>query len=117
MGLFDSLSGLVNKVQSLAGSELAAPILDELKQNGLSMDDLIAKLKQSGFGEQVASWLGDGPKLPIDADSVQQVLGSDVVQNIAGKIGVDPQQVSSTVAKFLPDVVSHLGQSGQDSAS
>lgn len=117
MGLFDSLSGLASKVESLAGSEMAAPILDALKQNGLSLDDFINKLKQSGFGEQVASWLGDGPKLPIDADSVQQVLGSDVVQNIAGKIGVDPQQVSGAVAKFLPSVVSQMGQSGQASAS
>lgn len=117
MGLFDSLSGLVNKAESLAGSELAAPLMDILKQNGLGVDDLIAKFQQSGFGAQVSSWLGDGEKLPIDADGVQQVLGSDVIKSIGDKIGLDPQQISAELAKYLPQIVNRFGHSGQDSAS
>lgn len=117
MALFENLSGLVGKVESLAGSELAAPIIDILKQNGLGVDDLIAKFKQSGFGAQVSSWLGDGEKLPIDSDSVQQVLGSDVVKTIGDKLGLDPEQVSTQLAKYLPQIVNHLGHTGQESAS
>lgn len=114
MGLFDSLSGMINQFQSLQSNQLAGPLMSELEQHGVNgVSGLVAQFQQSGFGEHVSSWVGDGQNLPIDADSVQQVLGLPVIQNLAAKYGVDPQQVSNLLAQHLPGIVDHLTPAGQ----
>jgi uncharacterized protein YidB (DUF937 family) len=114
MGLFDNLSGIFNQFQSLQSNQLAGPLLNELKQHGINgVDGLVAQFQQSGFGEHVASWVGNGQNLPIDANSIQQVLGMPVIQNLATKYGVDTQQVTNLLAQHLPGIVDHLTPNGQ----
>ncbi len=114
MGLFDGLSGIFNQFESLQSNQIAGPLMDELGQHGINgVSGLVAQFQQSGFGEHVSSWIGDGQNLPIDAGSIQQALGMPVIQNLAAKYGVDTNQVSNLLAQHLPGIVDHLTPGGQ----
>ena len=56
-------------------------VLGTGSQGGLNA--IVAKLQQAGFGDQVKSWIGNGQNLPITAEQLQQVLGSDTVKQLA----------------------------------
>ena len=61
----------------------------------------------------MASWIGTGQKLPVSADQLQGVLHSDALQNIAAKMGMDQDQVTSVLSQMLPNVVDKLTPTGQ----
>ena len=49
---------------------------------------------------------------PGRADQIQQVLGSGPVQALAQKLGISPEQASSTLSQLLPTVVDKLSPNG-----
>jgi uncharacterized protein YidB (DUF937 family) len=53
-----------------------------------------------------------GENQPISADQIQKVLGSDQVNALAAKIGVDTAQASHFLAEYLPKVVDKLTPEG-----
>jgi len=46
--------------------------------------------------------------MPVDANQIEQALGSDVVASLARKFGVDPSQASQFLASNLPQILSAL---------
>jgi uncharacterized protein YidB (DUF937 family) len=54
-----------------------------------------------------------GENQSISADQIQTVLGSEQVNALATKIGVDPSQVSHFLAEHLPKVVDKLTPEGK----
>ncbi len=114
MGLLDTLLGsatggtaTLNEQHPLAG---ALGML--LQQNG-GMEGLMAKFSQGGLGGAFASWVGTGQNQPISAAQIQSVLGSEQVQAMAAKMGVDPSQASAFLAEHLPRIVDKLTPTGQ----
>lgn len=113
MGLFDQLKSEV--MGKLTGDEGAAKLphalLDLVGQDGLSA--LLDKLKDGGLEEQVDSWISNGPKLPVSAEQIQSALGSDVMDDLARKTGIDPGAISGQVAELLPGIVDKLTPHGE----
>jgi uncharacterized protein YidB (DUF937 family) len=107
MGLFDGISSMVSSaLGSGDSSALTNQLLGVLEQHGISgMSGLAAQFEQSGLGAQMASWVGTGTNLPIDAASIQAALGSPVVASIAAKLGIDPAMASQLLAQHLPNIV------------
>jgi len=120
MGLFDSISNLIHNALGGEAAQVAGPLMQSLEEQGVSgLGGLTAQFEQSGLGAHIASWTG-GQGLPIDADTVQQVLGQPAVQAVATKLGIDPQQASQLIAQHLPAITQHLAQNApapDDSAS
>ena len=118
MGLFDSVVGSVlNNMASSAGAQAGGGdvmqmVISLLQQQG-GLGSLVEKLSQGGLGEQVASWVGNGSNLPVSAEQISQVLGSGPLADLAAKFGIDPQQLSGSVAQYLPDVVNQLTPQGR----
>jgi len=117
MGLFDSLAGQV--LGSLSGSSAdqhagvvgaIVGLVNNPATGGLS--GLIATFEQKGLGGVVASWVGTGQNLPISAEQLQSVLGSEQVQAMAQKLGLSPQDVSGHLAELLPQVIDKLTPGG-----
>ncbi len=108
MGLLDELSGLVG------GDTNIAQITKLAEQEG-GLGGLMDKFRQGGLGDVVQSWIGKGENLPVSAEQIQQALGSETLKNIAGKFGVDPQQASETLSKYLPDLVHSMTPEGDES--
>ncbi|HCB3598828.1 YidB family protein [Serratia marcescens] len=117
MGLFDSVLGnILGGSANGKGIDYIA-IMQWVEQQG-GLQAILDKFRQGQFGDIVGSWLGNGENQPITGDHVQQALGSDAINQLAEKLGIDPAQASSTIAQFLPtvtDAASPNGEVQQDS--
>ena len=89
MGILDSLEnspafkGALGQLEAAVVPVVLSEVLGNGSQGGLNA--IVAKLQQAGFGEQVKSWIGNGQNLPITAEQLQQVLGSDTVKQLAAR--------------------------------
>jgi uncharacterized protein YidB (DUF937 family) len=114
MGLFDSiLSAVAGKTDSPCGENPLIGILGGLLTQSGGLQGLANKFSQSGQGGTFSSWVGMGENQPISADQIQKVLGSDQVNALAAKIGVDSAQASHFLADYLPKVVDKLTPEGK----
>jgi uncharacterized protein YidB (DUF937 family) len=114
MGLLDSILGaMAGKTDSSGGANPLIGILGGLLTQSGGLQGLANKFSQSGQGGAFSSWVGMGENQPISADQIQKVLGSDQVNALAAKIGVDPAQASHFLAEYLPKVVDKLTPEGK----
>ena len=116
MGLFDSVVGSVlnnmgGNAQS-GGGDIMQMVMGLMQQNG-GLAGLVEMFNQSGLSQQAASWVGTGDNLPISAEQIGKVLGSGPLAELAGKFGIDPQQLSGNLAQYLPEVVNQLTPQGR----
>jgi uncharacterized protein YidB (DUF937 family) len=113
MGLFDSVLGAVTgQLQEQGG--LASVIGGLLANNGElgGISGLTDKFNQAGLGDMLGSWIGTGANLPISADQISNVLGSDAIGNIASQLGLDSAMVSNQLAQMLPGLIDQLTPQG-----
>ena len=114
MSLFDSVMGAVSgHVQQQGG--MASVLGGLLANNGEAggLDGLVEKFKQAGMADQVNSWIGNGQNLPISAEQISQILGSDVVRSVAAKLGIDPDQAAQQLSALLPGLIDKLTPHGE----
>ena len=117
MGILDSLENnpAVRAALGQLGAAVLPAVMNEVlgsnNQGGLSA--IVAKLQQSGFGDQVKSWLGNGQNLPITAEQLQQVLGSDTVKQLAARFNIPVDQLAQVLAEQLPRAVDHASPDGK----
>ena len=114
MGLLDSILGAVSGKSDASGE--AAPLIGVLSgllaQSG-GLQGLANKFSQSGQGDTFSSWVGVGENQSISANQIQNVLGSEQVNALAAKMGVDPAQASNFLAEYLPNIVDKLTPTGK----
>ena len=76
------------------------------------MHQLVDNMNANGLGDIAHSWVGAGPNQAITPDQVQQVVTPDLLAELSAKFGLPQDQVNSTVAAILPNVVNHLTPDG-----
>ena len=117
MGIFDSLENspafksALGQLESAVLPVVLGEVLGTGSQGGLNA--IVAKLEQAGFGEQVKSWLGNGQNLPITADQIKQVLGSDAVKQLAARFNIPVDQITQILAQQLPAAVDRASPDGK----
>lgn len=115
MGILDSLAGDLLS-QFSGGShpegmlEAVTTMLNDPRTGGLQ--GLVTAFQQGGMGGVIASWISTGENQPIGADQLQSVLGSEQVQAIANRLGLNTQEVSGHLAQLLPQLVDKLTPNG-----
>lgn len=108
---------ILNTVKSaLGGGDKQGDFLSSVMgliggQGGLN--NLISQFGAKGLGDVVGSWVGTGKNLPVSPDQLKGVLGDDTVKNIASKLGMDSNAVTSQLSNLLPDVVDKLTPDGK----
>ena len=117
MGILDSLENspaFKSALSQLSGAVLPV-VLSEVLGNGSQggLSAIVAKLQQAGLGDQVKSWIGNGQNLPITAEQLQQVLGSDTVKQLAARFNIPVDQLAKVLAQQLPTAVDHASPDGQ----
>jgi len=112
MGLLDNLEGMALNAVSGSNPEAAA-VLSMIQNHPGGINGMVQAFHDNGLGGVVNSWIGNGPNQSISADQIQQVLGSGPLQGVAQKLGVSPEQASSTLAQLLPQVMNHITPNGQ----
>ena len=80
---------------------------------GGGVSEALDKLKKSGIGEQVQSWIGKGENKPVNADQVTQAIGQDQMEQIAQQAGTTPEQAAQAMADKLPGMVDKMTPDGQ----
>ena len=113
MGLLDAILG--NMLSGPQGSQQQALIrlaLQMLQQSG-GLQGLANKFAQSGQGNAFQSWVGMGENEPISSNQIQRALGSEQVNAIATRMGVDPGVASNFLAEYLPKIVDKLTPQGK----
>ncbi|GLQ97340.1 YidB family protein [Dyella mobilis] len=122
MSLLDSLGSLLGGNQGGAnGASSLVNVAGQLIQQAGGIQGLASTLQQHGMGDAMQSWIGNGANQAISGDQLNQVLqksGLDsVVNDAAGKLGMDPGQLMGQVAQVLPHAVDHATPDGQAPAS
>lgn len=117
MGILDSLEnspafkGALGQLEATVIPMVLSEVLGGTDgQGGLSA--IVAKLEQGGLGAQVKSWIGNGQNLPITAQQLQQVLGSDTVKRLAARFNIPIDQLAAVLAQQLPPAVDRASPNG-----
>jgi uncharacterized protein YidB (DUF937 family) len=117
MGILDSLEnspafrGALGQLEAAVVPVVLSEVLGSGGHGGLN--GIVAKLQQAGFGDQVKSWIGNGQNLPITAEQLQQVLGSDTVKQLAARFNIPVDQLAKVLAQLLPNAVDHASPDGK----
>lgn len=117
MGILDNIIGTLKSGGTTGGGTEAqimsavAGMLSDKQSGGLA--GLVTNFQKNGLGDVVSSWIGTGKNLPISADQIQKVLGNQQVSQLAQKVGINPEKVTSTLASVLPGLVDSLTPNGK----
>jgi uncharacterized protein YidB (DUF937 family) len=111
MGLLDNLEGMA--ASRLAGSNpQAAAILQMIQSHPGGISGLVQAFQSNGLGGVINSWISTGQNQPVSSGQVQQALGPNAVKDVAQKLGISPEEASSTLSQWLPTVVDKLTPNG-----
>lgn len=114
MGLLDSILGAVtSKTDSSGGAAQLIGVLGGLLAQSGGLQGLANRFAQSGQGHAFQSWVGMGENQPVSSNQIQNALGSEQVNALAAKMGIDPAQASSFLAEYLPKIVDKLTPEGK----
>jgi len=114
MALFD---GLIEEVASKFGlGAQAGPLVREavgvMTGGPGGLAGCLDKLRSSGMGSEVASWIGSTSAPALPAQTVQSALGSSVIDGIAGRLGLGGSSVAAALGLVLPRAVGLLTRGG-----
>ena len=87
-------------------------ILDSL-ENSPALKGLLGQLEAAVVPVVLSEVLGNGQNLPITAEQLQEVLGSDTVKQLAAKFNIPVDQLSKVLAQQLPSAVDHASPDGK----
>jgi uncharacterized protein YidB (DUF937 family) len=111
MGLLDNLENMAMSKVGGSNPEVTA-VLEMIQNHPGGVSGLVQTFHSNGLGGVVNSWIGNGQNQAITPDQIQQVLGSGQVQALAQKLGISPEQASSTISQLLPTVMDKLTPNG-----
>jgi|SRR5262252_92399 len=114
MGLLDNLENQAGtNLLGRSSNSLATSILQMIQNQPGGLQGLVQSFHDQGLAGIVSSWVGTGQNLPISADQIHQVLGSDTVKQLAAAVGVSPELAGPSIAQLLPTIVDRLTPNGQ----
>ena len=110
MGLLDGVIG------GAVGAEMVSVVNGLIQKHG-GLPGLIDQIKTRDLGDTIASWVSTGPNQPITPDQLHQAVGSDTMAQLAAKVGMTPQDLSTALSTVLPQIVDKMTPAGVVSQS
>jgi len=109
MGILDDVIGALGG----GGNQgLAGAVTQLLGQDSGGLAGLVQRFDQAGMGDTIRGWISTGPNPAINADQLQAALGSDLVQNLAQRAGIEPQALLGSLSQQLPQLIDQLTPDG-----
>jgi uncharacterized protein YidB (DUF937 family) len=105
MGMFDGLIG------GIVGAGMVSVVNGILEKHG-GLQGVVNEFEKNGLGSTVSSWVGTGPNQPISPDQLHNVVGPELLQQLAAKSGLSVQDLAQKLAQVLPDAVDKLTPNG-----
>jgi len=82
-------------------------MMEVLQQKG-GLGGVLDAFRNSGMAAHADSWAADGPNLPVSGDQVEQALGSPIIEMIAARLGLSPDQAKATLSQLVPAITSRM---------
>jgi uncharacterized protein YidB (DUF937 family) len=98
--------------QGGGNADMMSAVAGMLGQHSGGIEGIVQAFSQNGMAEQAQSWVGTGENMPISPDQIQNVLGGDMIANLASQVGIPPEMASSMVAQVLPMLINQLTPNG-----
>jgi len=115
MGAMDLL---VNEVESRFGlsagksTSLLTSLLSLIQEQSGGLGGFLEKFRRAGLSDIVSSWLSGSSSNALSADSLQSVLGSQTLSNIASRVGLPVPTASTALGFMIPKLVQTLAPGG-----
>ena len=74
---------------------------------------LMQSFNQQGLGDIIPSWVGTGDNAAITPETLQEVLGGTVIQQLAEKSGVSIDAAKAQLAELLPTLIDKVTPDGK----
>lgn len=87
-------------------------MMELLQQKG-GLGGLLDQFRSSGLAAQADAWSRGDASQGVSGDQVQQALGSPIVDLIAQKLGLTPEQAKATLAQLVPTITSRMAAEEQ----
>ena len=114
MSFLEDMAGKeLSSMLSSSSNPMASSVIQMINSQPGGLSGLLQQFHDKGLGGLVTSWVSTGQNLPISADQIQHVLGSEQVKELAAKAGISPDAAGSHLAEFLPMLIDKLTPNGQ----
>lgn len=77
-----------------------------------NLQGLVSQLEQNGLGDQVHSWLQQGPNQPVTGAQIQQALGTSTLDQLASESNLAPETAAEDLAQVLPEIMNQASPKG-----
>ena len=78
-----------------------------------SLPDLVNRFTDAGLAPIIASWIGNGPNLPISAQELRHILGEERAEDLATLTGLSSRDFLVHLARRLPEAIHHMTPEGE----
>ena len=89
-----------------------APLVLKLVKGG-GVHKLVENAHANGLTSEADSWVGTGANQPVSGDQMRNVVGDDVVKQVAEQAGISEDEAAGVLAHVVPRVVDGLSPNGQ----
>ena len=110
MTLLDSVLSKITA--NLSGDQAQSLLKAALAQSG-GLQGLASRVNTKGLAAVFNSWVAIGENIALNPEQLDAVFDHEVVQQIAGKLGLDPDKARATLAQLLPKAVDELTPAGK----
>ena len=109
------LAGMLGGLGGAGGLGALLPVVvgmlaNDGKLGGLG--GLMEKFNHAGLGDAAKSWVGTGENAPVSGDQIGQVLGGDMMGELAAKLGMSQGDAAGSLAQMLPGLIDKLTPNG-----
>ncbi|GJD36688.1 YidB family protein [Methylobacterium aerolatum] len=118
MGLLDGVKGVLGDLAAATESAIAEiggqniPMAFAKFYPG-GLPAFLDRLRETGHGAEVDSWLAGTDPRPIPATAVTGALPGPVAEAIATDLSVSPERLPTALAEFLPAAVAGQCENGR----
>ncbi|MGA8158437.1 MAG: YidB family protein [Rhodoplanes sp.] len=115
MGLFDKVvSGMVKGLaKTVDAAAIPGLVLQYLAKTEVGdAAGLIARLRQGGLDQEVESWLGPGPNLPVTPEQLRAALGENLIEQFVAATGISADKLLVLMAGYLPNAIDAMSPNG-----
>jgi uncharacterized protein YidB (DUF937 family) len=113
MSFIDDIANKLFGSSGGGGNPTVTAVLQMVNNHPGGFSGLLQTFHEKGLGGVASSWVDTGENQSISADQIRSVLGEEHIKQFAAKVGIPPDQASSKLAEYLPQVVDKLTPNGQ----
>ena len=99
-------------MSSAKTTSLLSGLLAMINEMPGGLGAFVDRLRKSGLGDFVSSWLGSGEPRPISSTSLEAAIGRDSIDKLASKAGLSYATAASALAFMVPKLVNRLAPGG-----